>query len=161
VEILQEELTVTVKMQVIDEYQKAFGESWRTVQEDSTQPWPYLNEALTKFQACKRSFYFLFIFFFSVRLLHFANLYTELLMPQPPFYLFLSNHQDPAEADKLLKIQRELDETKIILVSIHCFIFFPNSILIPCVFCFPMLLEIFCHVVFYFKHDIYMFVIFV
>ncbi|WVZ15747.1 hypothetical protein V8G54_013313 [Vigna mungo] len=63
--------------QVIDEYQKAFGESWRTVTEDGTQPWPYLNEALTKFQACK----------------------------------FL----DPAEADKLLKIQRELDETKIIL----------------------------------------------
>ena len=25
--------------------------------------------------------------------------------------------QDPAEADKLLRIQRELDETKIILVS--------------------------------------------
>ncbi|KAJ6994148.1 hypothetical protein NC653_017083 [Populus alba x Populus x berolinensis] len=58
--------------QVIDEYQKNFGESWRAAQADSTQPWPYLNEALTKFQ-------------------------------------------DPAEADKLLKIQRELDETKIIL----------------------------------------------
>ncbi|XP_027353929.1 VAMP-like protein YKT61 isoform X1 [Abrus precatorius] len=58
--------------QVLDEYQKSFGESWRSVQEDGTQPWPYLNEALTKFQ-------------------------------------------DPAEADKLLKIQRELDETKIIL----------------------------------------------
>lgn len=27
--------------------------------------------------------------------------------------------QDPAEADKLFKIQRELDETKIILVSIN------------------------------------------
>ncbi|KAI5557304.1 hypothetical protein POPTR_018G110700v4 [Populus trichocarpa] len=59
---------------VIEEYQKNFGESWRTAQADSSQPWPYLNEALTKFQ-------------------------------------------DPAEADKLLKIQRELDETKIILVS--------------------------------------------
>ncbi|XP_057967688.1 VAMP-like protein YKT61 [Malania oleifera] len=58
--------------QVLDEYQKNFGDSWRTVQADNTQPWPYLNEALTKFQ-------------------------------------------DPAEADKLLKIQRELDETKIIL----------------------------------------------
>ncbi|KAJ6759151.1 SYNAPTOBREVIN-like protein YKT6 [Salix koriyanagi] len=57
---------------VIDEYQKNFGESWRTAQADGSQPWPYLNEALTKFQ-------------------------------------------DPAEADKLLKIQRELDETKIIL----------------------------------------------
>ncbi|KAI5659035.1 hypothetical protein M9H77_27828 [Catharanthus roseus] len=58
--------------QVLDEYSKNFGESWRTVQSDSSQPWPYLNEALAKFQ-------------------------------------------DPAEADKLLKIQRELDETKIIL----------------------------------------------
>ncbi|XP_021814075.1 VAMP-like protein YKT61 [Prunus avium] len=58
--------------QVLDEYQKKFGDSWRTAQQDSTQTWPYLGEALTKFQ-------------------------------------------DPAEADKLLKIQRELDETKIIL----------------------------------------------
>ncbi|KAJ0710258.1 putative Longin domain, v-SNARE, coiled-coil domain-containing protein [Helianthus annuus] len=62
----------SVLNKVIDEYQKCFGDSWRTIQADSTQPWPYLNEALTKFQ-------------------------------------------DPAEADKLLKIQRELDETKIIL----------------------------------------------
>ncbi|KAE8721717.1 VAMP-like protein YKT62 [Hibiscus syriacus] len=58
--------------QVVDEYQKSFGESWRSAQADSTQTWPYLDEALTKFQ-------------------------------------------DPEEADKLLKIQRELDETKIIL----------------------------------------------
>ncbi|XP_010539476.1 PREDICTED: VAMP-like protein YKT61 [Tarenaya hassleriana] len=58
--------------QVLDEYQKNFGETWRSAKEDSTQPWPYLNEALSKFQ-------------------------------------------DPAEADKLMKIQRELDETKIIL----------------------------------------------
>nr|AFK45664.1 unknown [Lotus japonicus] len=57
---------------VLDEYQKSFGESWRNTQADSTQPWPYLNDALTKFQ-------------------------------------------DPAEADKLMKIQKELDETKIIL----------------------------------------------
>ncbi|KAH7847086.1 hypothetical protein Vadar_021701 [Vaccinium darrowii] len=55
--------------QVLDEYQKNFGDSWRTVQADSAQPWPYLNQALTKFQ-------------------------------------------DPAEADKLLKIQGELDLTK-------------------------------------------------
>ncbi|PPD75690.1 hypothetical protein GOBAR_DD27378 [Gossypium barbadense] len=54
--------------QVLDEYLKNFGESWRTVHADSAQSWPYLEEAL-----------------------------------------------DPAEADKLLKIQRELDETKIIL----------------------------------------------
>ncbi|XP_072965967.1 VAMP-like protein YKT61 [Typha angustifolia] len=57
---------------VLDEYQKAFGDSWRAAKTDATQPWPYLNEALT-------------------------------------------NYQDPAEADKLLKIQRDLDETKIIL----------------------------------------------
>ncbi|CAN4084434.1 unnamed protein product [Withania somnifera] len=58
--------------QVLDEYLKNFGESWKSVQSDNAQPWPYLNEALAKFQ-------------------------------------------DPAEADKLFKIQRELDETKIIL----------------------------------------------
>ncbi|KAK4757568.1 hypothetical protein SAY87_018869 [Trapa incisa] len=63
--------------QVLDEYLKSFGDSWRSAQADNTQPWPYLNEALTKYQ-------------------------------------------DPAEADKLLKIQRELDETKIILVT-HSF----------------------------------------
>jgi len=39
-----------VIFQVIEEYQKIFGESWRTAQADSSQPWPYLNEALTKFQ---------------------------------------------------------------------------------------------------------------
>ncbi|XP_010453140.1 PREDICTED: VAMP-like protein YKT61 [Camelina sativa] len=59
--------------QVLDEYQKSFGETWRSAkEEDPTPTWPYLVEALNKFQ-------------------------------------------DPAEADKLLKIQRELDETKIIL----------------------------------------------
>ncbi|XP_073031341.1 VAMP-like protein YKT61 [Primulina eburnea] len=58
--------------QVLDEYIKNFSDSWKTVQADSTQPWPYLTEAIAKFQ-------------------------------------------DPSEADKLLRIQRELDETKIIL----------------------------------------------
>ncbi|GMN64060.1 hypothetical protein TIFTF001_033136 [Ficus carica] len=58
--------------EVLDEYQKNFGDSWRSVQADGTQPWPYLIEALQRFQ-------------------------------------------DPAEADKLMRIQRELDETKIIL----------------------------------------------
>ncbi|MCD7470454.1 VAMP-like protein ykt61 [Datura stramonium] len=57
---------------VLDEYLKNFGESWKSVQSDNAQPWPYLDEALAKFQ-------------------------------------------DPAEADKLFKIQKELDETKIIL----------------------------------------------
>ncbi|KAE8735039.1 VAMP-like protein YKT61 [Hibiscus syriacus] len=65
--------------QVVDEYQRNFGESWRTAKADNTQIWPYLDEALTKFQ-------------------------------------------NPAEADKLLKIQRELDETKIILVSNFLFL---------------------------------------
>ncbi|KAJ7955607.1 Ribosomal protein L2 [Quillaja saponaria] len=36
--------------QVLDEFQKDFGDSWRSTQADSTQPWPYLNKALTKFQ---------------------------------------------------------------------------------------------------------------
>ncbi|KAL2344512.1 hypothetical protein Fmac_005797 [Flemingia macrophylla] len=76
------------EIDVLDEYQKKFGESWRTAQEDNSQPWPYLNEALQKFQACK---YLFNVVYASVR------------------------GVDPAEADKLLKIQRELDETKIIL----------------------------------------------
>ncbi|KAL6587483.1 VAMP-like protein ykt61 [Orobanche minor] len=59
-------------IKVLDEYQKAFGDSWNIAQADSTETWPYLAEAISKFQ-------------------------------------------DPAEADKLLKIQRELDETKMIL----------------------------------------------
>uniref|UniRef100_A0A803N226 V-SNARE coiled-coil homology domain-containing protein n=1 Tax=Chenopodium quinoa TaxID=63459 RepID=A0A803N226_CHEQI len=63
---------IAIRKMVLDEYQKAFGDSWKGVTSDSTQPWPYLNDALAKYQ-------------------------------------------DPAEADKLLKIQRELDETKIIL----------------------------------------------
>ncbi|KAI3772551.1 hypothetical protein L6452_03739 [Arctium lappa] len=57
---------------VLDEYQKNFGDSWKAIQADCSQAWPYLDEALTRFQ-------------------------------------------DPAQADKLLKIHRELDETKIIL----------------------------------------------
>ncbi|KAI3697317.1 hypothetical protein L6452_30252 [Arctium lappa] len=59
----------------LDEYQNNFGDSWKAIQADCSQAWPYLDEALTRFQ-------------------------------------------DPAQADKLLKIHRELDETKIILVSV-------------------------------------------
>ncbi|KAI3507396.1 hypothetical protein L1887_22381 [Cichorium endivia] len=40
---------------VMDEYQKCFGDSWKTIQPDGTQPWPYLNEAVTKFQ-CSPTF---------------------------------------------------------------------------------------------------------
>lgn len=57
---------------VLDEYQTTFGNTWQTKTTDSTDPWPYLPDALTKFQ-------------------------------------------NPTEADKLLKIQRDLDETKVIL----------------------------------------------
>ncbi|XP_062207564.1 VAMP-like protein YKT61 isoform X1 [Phragmites australis] len=62
----------SVLNKVLDEYQKAFGDSWKSASADATQQWPFLTNALTQFQ-------------------------------------------DPAEADKLTKIQRDLDETKIIL----------------------------------------------
>ncbi|RZC93893.1 hypothetical protein C5167_016581 [Papaver somniferum] len=35
---------------VLDEYEKNFGHSSKTALADATQPWPYLTEALTKFQ---------------------------------------------------------------------------------------------------------------
>ncbi|XP_049936048.1 VAMP-like protein YKT61 isoform X1 [Nymphaea colorata] len=35
---------------VLDEYQKAFGDSWKTVQIDANQSWPFLTEVLSKFQ---------------------------------------------------------------------------------------------------------------
>ncbi|KAG7538418.1 Synaptobrevin [Arabidopsis suecica] len=58
--------------QVLDAYQTDFGETWRSAK--SSQPWPYLKEALEKYQ-------------------------------------------DPVEIvfEKLFKIQKEMDETKIIL----------------------------------------------
>ncbi|KAI5070620.1 hypothetical protein GOP47_0014963 [Adiantum capillus-veneris] len=62
----------SVLTKVLDEYQKSFGSSWQDAQSDNSDTWPYLNEALGKYQ-------------------------------------------DPTEADKLLKIQKELDETKHIL----------------------------------------------
>jgi len=37
-------------LKVLDEYQKTFGESWRSIKEDVMEPWSYLNEALTKYQ---------------------------------------------------------------------------------------------------------------
>lgn len=48
-------------------------------------------------------------------LLHFL---TVIVLQYLCFH-FLFHPQDPAEADKLLKIQRELDETKIILVCVN------------------------------------------
>ncbi|KAJ7516310.1 hypothetical protein O6H91_22G053500 [Diphasiastrum complanatum] len=62
----------SVVNKVLDEYQQKFGNTWQSAQIDNNEAWPYLTEALTKFQ-------------------------------------------DPTEADKLLKIQRDLDETKVIL----------------------------------------------
>jgi len=57
---------------VLDEYQTTFGDSWKIKNTDSTDAWPYLPDALVKFQ-------------------------------------------NPTEADKLAKIQKDLDETKVIL----------------------------------------------
>ncbi|XP_024367646.1 VAMP-like protein YKT61 [Physcomitrium patens] len=57
---------------VLDEYQRTFGDSWKIKNTDSTDAWPYLPEALAKYQ-------------------------------------------NPTEADKLAKIQKDLDETKVIL----------------------------------------------
>lgn len=62
----------SVVSKVLDEYERVFGNMWLTVASDKVESWPFLNEALVKYQ-------------------------------------------DPTEADKLLKIQRELDETKHIL----------------------------------------------
>ncbi|KAI3524332.1 hypothetical protein L1887_02985 [Cichorium endivia] len=39
-----------VLSQVIDEYQKKHGSSWKNIQADVTDQWPYLNDALTRFQ---------------------------------------------------------------------------------------------------------------
>uniref|UniRef100_A0A453FZZ2 Longin domain-containing protein n=1 Tax=Aegilops tauschii subsp. strangulata TaxID=200361 RepID=A0A453FZZ2_AEGTS len=39
---------------VLDEYQKAFGDAWKAATADSTQEWPFLMEALTKFQGSCR-----------------------------------------------------------------------------------------------------------
>ncbi|KAL2653111.1 hypothetical protein R1flu_021239 [Riccia fluitans] len=57
---------------VLDEYQAKFGNSASARTEDNNEPWPFLQEALQKYQ-------------------------------------------NPAEADNLLKIQKDLDETKVIL----------------------------------------------
>jgi synaptobrevin homolog YKT6 len=37
-------------MKVLDEYQKAYGDSWKSVTADETQQWAFLTDALTKFQ---------------------------------------------------------------------------------------------------------------
>ncbi|KAG5398635.1 hypothetical protein IGI04_020449, partial [Brassica rapa subsp. trilocularis] len=59
----------------------------------TVQPWPYLDNALTKFQV----------------------LYSDIRSKVLLFFPCICDLQDPVEADKLLKIQRELDETNIIL----------------------------------------------
>ena len=37
-------------LQVLDEYERVFGNSWQSKQSDNTDVWPYLDEALAKFQ---------------------------------------------------------------------------------------------------------------
>lgn len=39
-----------IAWQVLDEYQKTFGDSWKIKTADSTDAWPYLPEALGKYQ---------------------------------------------------------------------------------------------------------------
>lgn len=43
---------VLVWLQVLDEYQGNFGDSWQSKTSDVTDPWPYLPDALAKFQVC-------------------------------------------------------------------------------------------------------------
>jgi len=106
--------------QVLDVYQKDYGDTWRF--ENSSQPWPYLKEASDKFRVLEAlTFLYLWILFKTLGTICCVN-YS---------YFFLEYLQDPAEADKLLKIQRELDETKIILVSAV-----PGSWLLTCMLCF-------------------------
>ncbi|KAF3507097.1 hypothetical protein F2Q69_00001051 [Brassica cretica] len=69
--------------QVIDEYQKSFGETWKSTSLGHTWAMLLPNS-------------------------RFATLFSHV-------ELVVKTLLDPAEADKLLKIQRELDETKIIL----------------------------------------------
>ncbi|KAL4575428.1 hypothetical protein LXL04_022271 [Taraxacum kok-saghyz] len=78
----------------MDEYQKCFGDTWRTIQADCTEAWPSFRSIFSSFLA-----------FFPHKLDPSVLIITDI------FFIF----QDPVEADKLLKIQRELDETKIIL----------------------------------------------
>ncbi|CAN6467132.1 unnamed protein product [Victoria cruziana] len=40
---------------VLDEYAKAFGDSWKTMQNDANQSWPFLTEVLAKFQDAAES----------------------------------------------------------------------------------------------------------
>ncbi|KAJ7516321.1 hypothetical protein O6H91_22G053500 [Diphasiastrum complanatum] len=40
----------SVVNKVLDEYQQKFGNTWQSAQIDNNEAWPYLTEALTKFQ---------------------------------------------------------------------------------------------------------------
>ena len=191
-------------LQVLEEYQKTFGESWRTTKTDVTQPWQYLDDALTKYQvwfvwthtphmwcfylgaetkyleeknmklcclsehADSRTLFIPYIslamltqlclenvaypgiwFLYATKQLLYSYLLIRRLSKSGTLCVYcfspLVEHiivhwlnkawfandcfvfqffslQDPAEADKLLKIQRDLDETKIILVSKFMFV---------------------------------------
>ncbi|EFJ18584.1 hypothetical protein SELMODRAFT_112680 [Selaginella moellendorffii] len=61
-----------VLREVLDKYEQTFGNSWRQLKADKQHAWPWLDEALKKFQ-------------------------------------------DPVNVDKILKITKDLDDTKVIL----------------------------------------------
>lgn len=47
---------------------------------------------------------------------------------------YLQKYQDPTQADTIMRVQQELDETKIVLVSIHpsMYPYIHSSIQVPC-----------------------------
>jgi synaptobrevin family protein YKT6 len=49
----------------------------------------------------------------------------------PEITAYIEKYQDPRQADAIMKVQQELDETKIILVSL----------LVDCAMCFTLMIE--------------------
>lgn len=48
-----------------------------------------------------------------------ASFKTPAAISFPEINTYLQKYQDPRQADAIMKVQQELDETKIILVSVH------------------------------------------
>lgn len=48
-----------------------------------------------------------------------ASFKTPAAISFPEINTYLQKYQDPRQADAIMKVQQELDETKIILVSLH------------------------------------------
>ncbi len=48
-----------------------------------------------------------------------ASYKTPSAISFPEINMYLQKYQDPRQADAIMKVQQELDETKIILVSMH------------------------------------------